>query len=409
MKPPRAILTTKHTKTGVIKSRVLRDKQQHRVSALAAIAALSLSGLLAGCAGPESNKLAAPDQAALINPAPSAKPLGEMLSLAPTEIPLSPGDRLRILVDDGAPFSGIFQIDLDGQLHIPYIKPLPAVGLSVAKLQQNLAEALVHEGLFRAGYARASINILQWAPIQISVAGAVFQPGRVLLNDQQGSKAKDPSMQIAQEGGDYPVQRFLSYALKGAAGVKPIGDLQHVQLNRAGKTMEVDLSGIFSGKPVQDVPLIAGDQVTVPSVGRIQPEYMRPSQITPPGFEVFFSNLTQPVNGNTNTVIREERSIPYGSKLSLGLIAANCVGGVEMTNAGRDAVLVSHNPLTGQAETKRYSVTEVFEHVEDVAANPYLMPHDAIACFDSKVVNARETLKMIADFLGPIAMMMILL
>lgn len=377
----------------------------------ASLFGLCLAGFLSGCAttGTADRMNDTALEQAVVAPLASAKPLGEMVGLSPAEIPLSPGDRLRVLVDDGAPFSGIFQIDLDGQLHIPYIKPLPAVGLSVAALQQNLSDSLVKEGLFNAGYVRVSVNVLQWAPIQISVAGEVFQPGRVLLNDLQGPKAKDANLQIAQEGGDYPVQRFLSYALKGASGIKPTGDLNHVQLNRGGKTSVVDLSGIFSGMQVKDVPLIAGDQVTVPNFGRVQTEYMRPSQITPPGFEVFFSNLTQPVNGSTNTVIREERSIPYGSKLSTGLVAANCVGGIEVSNAGRDAMLVSKNMLTGQLQSKRYSVTEVIEHVDDIEANPYLMPHDSIACFDSKVVNARETMKLIADFLGPLAMMMIML
>lgn len=372
---------------------------------------LCLAGCLSACAttGTADRINATALEQAAIAPIASAKPLGEMVGLSPEEIPLSPGDRLRVLVDDGAPFSGIFQIDLDGQLHIPYIKPLPAVGLSVTALQQNLSDSLVKESLFNTGYVRVSVNVLQWAPIQISVAGEVFQPGRVLLNDLQGPKAKDANLQIAQEGGDYPVQRFLSYALKGASGIKPTGDLHHVQLNRGGKTSVVDLSGIFSGMPVKDVPLIAGDQVTVPNLGRVQSEYMRPSQITPPGFEVFFSNLTQPVNGSTNTVIREERSIPYGSKLSTGLIAANCVGGIEVSNAGRDAVLVSKNMLTGQLQSKRYSVTEVIEHVDDIEANPYLMPHDSIACFDSKMVNARETMNLISDFLRPFAVMMLLL
>lgn len=372
---------------------------------------LALAGLsLAGCSllnDTASVGVVAKAEQAIV--AQAEPPVGQMVGLPDREIPLSPGDRLRILVDDGAPFSGIFQVDLDGGLHIPYLRPLPAVGASMSRLQQNLAEALVEQGLFRAGYARVSINILQWAPVQIGVSGAVFQPGRVLLNDQPASKVKDANLQIAQEGGDYPVQRFLSYALKGAAGVRPTGDLRNVRLNRGGKTITVDLSGIFTGKPVRDIPLIAGDQVFVPSVGRVQPDYMRPSQITPPGFEVYFSNVTQPGNGNTNTVIREARSIPYGSRLSLGLIAANCVGGVAITNAGREVVLASHDPETGMPSTKRYSVDDVFARVSDPEANPYLMPQDAIACFDSKIVNFRESIKMFADILGPIAMMMILL
>lgn len=371
---------------------------------------LVLPFILAGCAGTAGRN--SDPTVTLQNAAPAAltaTPVAEMVGRQAAEIPLSPGDRLRVLVDDGAPFSGIFQVDVDGQLHIPYLPPLPAAGSTINALQSTLAAALVAEGMFHPEYVRVSVNILQWAPVQISVAGAVFQPGRVLLNDLQGSKAKDAHLQIAQESGDYPVQRFLSYALKGASGVMPTADLKHVQLIRKAGVTEFDLSGIFSGKPVDDVPLIAGDQVVVPNLGRIQPEYIRPSQITPPGFEVFFSNLAEPVSGHTSTVQRQERSVPYGSKLSLGLIAANCVGGAELTNAGRDALLVSKNILTGQPESKRYSVPEVMAHVDDPELNPYLMPYDSIACYDSAVVNAREAMKTLSDFISPFVMLMLLL
>lgn len=335
---------------------------------------------------------------------------GEMLRAEAQALPLSPGDRVRILVDDGAQFSGIFQVDLDGKLHLPYLQPVAAAGISVGQIQQNLSDALVREKLFRPGFARASVNILQWAPIQVTVSGAVFQPGRVLLNDQQSPQKFNPTMQLAQESGDYPVQRFLSYALKGAAGARPDAELRRVRLLRGDEELLVDLSGIFSGAQVADLPLIAGDRIVVDSVGRNQPEYIRPSQITPPGFEVFLSNLTQPVFSNSNAAVaKDARSIPYGSRLLQGLLAANCVGGVEATNASRHAVLSGTNRFTSQQEVRRYAVDDVVAKADDLGANPYLMPGDGIACFDSDMVNAKEAMKTIAEFLGPIAMMMLLL
>jgi len=320
----------------------------------------------------------------------------------PEEILLSPGDRLRIIVDDGAPFSGIFQVDIDGKLHIPFLTALSAVGLSISQLQENLAEALVKEKLFQPGYARASINILQWAPIQISVSGAVFQPGRILLNELQGTRAKDSQLLIAQESGDYPVQRFLSYALKGAAGVKPIADLRHVSLVRAGVSRDFDLTGVFTGRPVIDVPLIAGDEIIVPALDRVQPEYIRPSQITPPGFELR-------VSAHSSTVSRQERSVSYGSQLSMGLVAGECVGGSEMIDGDRDAILISRNIFTGQLENRKYAIQDVLTHINDPVINPYLMPGDAIACFNSTLVNVRETMKTIGDMMSPFVMLMLLL
>lgn len=375
-----------------------------------ALLALTLTTLLlTACTStpPLPKAEASPELARLATPVAT----GEMLQNNTLQLPLSPGDRVRILVDDGAPFSGIFQVDVDGKLHLPYLPPLSATGLSLEQVQQNLTDALVREKLFKPGFARASVQIMQWAPIQVTVAGAVFQPGRVLLNDQQQSPQKyNTAMQLAQESGDYPVQRFLSYALKGAAGVRPDGALRNVHLLRGEKAIDVDLSGIFSGAAVHDVPLIAGDRVVVDSVGHMQAEYIRPSQITPPGFDVFLSNLTQPVFSNSNAAVaKDARSIPYGSRLLQGLLAANCVGGVEATNASRYAVLSSTNRFSGQVEVRRYAVDAIVAQADDQTANPYLMPGDGIACFDSDMVNAKETMKTIAEFLGPIAMMMLLL
>uniref|UniRef100_A0ACD5GVM7 Uncharacterized protein n=1 Tax=Desertifilum tharense IPPAS B-1220 TaxID=1781255 RepID=A0ACD5GVM7_9CYAN len=47
----------------------------------------------------------------------------------------------------------------------------------------------------------------------------------------------------------------------------------------------IDVSGVFTGELLDDVPLIAGDRIIIPEREIIQSELVRPSQITPRRFQ----------------------------------------------------------------------------------------------------------------------------
>ena len=104
-------------------------------------------------------------------------------------LPLSPGDRIKITIPEGEEFSGIFEVNIDGKLEIPYLPPLQAAGLEPEQIRGNL------------------------------------------------------------------------------------------RLTRNGRTSLHDLSGILSGRPFQDVPVIAGDQIEVPSTGAVNPALVRPLRV----------------------------------------------------------------------------------------------------------------------------------
>jgi len=297
----------------------------------------------------------------------------------------------------------VFEVGVDGKLHVPFITPIQAAGTTPTIVEKRLKRALVNEKIFRPEFVQVSVRIQQWSGVHVSVAGAVFSPGRVLINDRQ---VEVKTHQLTQESGDFPLERFLTTAIRSAGGVRPDADLANIRLLRDGKTSTFNISGILVGAPVQDVPLVAGDQIVVPSIGYLQDELMRPTLVTLPGFDIFISNLSTPADSNSKSAIgKEARSIPYGTRLLRGLISANCVGGTQATNASRMAVLVTTDRISRKTRVVHRSIEQLVRHHDRDEYNPYLMPNDGIACYDSGVTNVRDVAKTFSDIFNPIMML----
>ena len=60
--------------------------------------------------------------------------------------------------------------------------------------------------------------------------------------------------------------------------------------------------------------------------------------------------------------------------------------------------------MTGREEVIGRDIEEVMAGVNDTAVNPYLMPNDAVACYDSAVTNMREVARTVSDILSPFAL-----
>ncbi|MEE9425608.1 MAG: polysaccharide biosynthesis/export family protein [Methylococcales bacterium] len=325
---------------------------------------------------------------------------GQILKSNWQEMPLSAGDRVRIIVNEGEHFSGKFEVSVDGYLHIPFIKPVKASGISTQQVEINLQQQLISEGMFKPGLARVSVDILRWAEIPVNVSGAVFSPGRQFLYERD---ITDKMHEETQTSGHNPFNRFLTSALKGAGGIRPDADLSQITLIRDEKQAVFDVSGIFTGKPVKDIPLQSHDRIIVPSLGFEQTNLIRPSQITPPGFQVFLSNLTIPASSNAQSAASANaRTMQYGTRLLQGLMAANCVGGARATNAYRSAVLVSKDYMTSELTVIERPIETLVQHANREEYNPYLMPGDGIACYDSTVTNIREIAHTISEVLEPV-------
>jgi polysaccharide biosynthesis/export protein len=310
------------------------------------------------------------------------------------------GDVVRIDIAEGAEFSGTYSIDLDGTLTLPYAGSIRAKGLTSAGLSKSVAKQLINGGFFRPEHTRVSVLPLRWAPAQINIFGAVYNPGRAVINELSKEKQDASALESV---GDAPITRYLDAGLRGGAGVRPDADLAKIEVIRNNRRFIINMSGIVTGDPVPDVPMMTGDQIRVASSGCYHPELMRPSQITPAGIRIFMSNLTQPATGNAASFIEHYASnLPYGTKLLQAAVSANCVGGAISSNAHRSIILISANPITGQTEIIERSIENLLKNANRDDQNPYLLPNDAVACYDSGITNLREAAKTFTEVLSPL-------
>lgn len=336
-------------------------------------------------------------------------------------LPISPGDRLKLQIPGlgGEEFSGEYEVNFNGDLEIPYIGALPVLGLVTTDVESRLRDALLQKQFFLPGQLRVSVQVLNYSPIQVAVTGEVFEPGRILLSSGPSARGMSSSTtpatsaegaattteEVVELPGDYPVERYLTSALKAIGGVKPTADVSKVQVLRGTQSMVVDLSGVFSGTAVMDFPLIAGDQIIIPDSGAFQSALVRPSQITPDSIDTYVSNVTVPGGSGalTGTSDINVASFEYGINLAQALVSARCVGGTESTNANRRALLIQTDTVTGGLTTAEYSISDLVSNsTKSSADNPFLMPDDAIACYDSRNTNMRGVLGTVVDFLNPL-------
>ncbi|TMO85414.1 polysaccharide biosynthesis protein, partial [Pseudoalteromonas ruthenica] len=68
-------------------------------------------------------------------------------------------------------------------------------------------------------------------------------------------------------------------------------------------------------------------------------------------------------------------------------------------------VLVSNHPLTGQTQVVERSVEELMRMSYRDHVNPYVMPNDAIACYDSDITNLRDIAKTLLDIVAPFSLL----
>lgn len=333
--------------------------------------------------------------------------LGVLLSpLSLMALPLSPGDRINVSIPNEKYFAGVYEVNQAGNIEVPYVGPLSVVGLEPTHVATILREIFIQEGYFPPNNLPLSVQVVLWAPVQVTISGDVFLPGRFSVNDSALDEIEKSTFSKDQQiYGEFAPNRFLSNALRAAGGVTPTSDIKHIRLIRGTEVYEVDFSGIFTGKPVRDLPLIAGDQIIVPVADRYQPELVRPSAITPPGIKVVVSNLTTPALSNaTSSISNREEGIDftYGSRFSHAVFAMNCVGGIKATNASRRAVLVRADRKTGETVAFERSIEDIIRNSKSDRDNPFLMRSDSVACYDSKVTNVRDIFDSLGDVFSPI-------
>lgn len=310
--------------------------------------------------------------------------------------PLGAGDRLEVkIMGDDDLISGTYVIASDGTLALRGQSPIEAAGKSVTDLTLALRSQLVSRNIVRPLKNAVRVALIENAGVSVSVGGAVFQPGAVRAGE------RTPESRIGlKEGavsGDDNITRSVAGAIRAAGGVRPDADVQRIYLIRGTTYAEFDLSGFIHGWSSRDVAISSGDRVIVPSRRCFNPDLVRPTPLTAPGIRVYMSNLTRSANNNAGAAIgAQTTSLPYGTRLLQGLVAANCVGGSYM-QSDRRAVLISRNPINGESIVVERDIEKLVREANRDALNPYLMPGDSIACYDSRWTNFREAVGLVSE------------
>ena len=317
-------------------------------------------------------------------------------SLLNRTAPLGAGDRLEVTVlGDEDRLTGTYVIDSDGTLALRGQRAVQAGGLSITALTARLRSQLVKGNIVRPLQNAVRVALIENAGASVSVGGAVFQPGAV----RAGERAPESRIGLKEGAvsGDDNVSRTIAGAIRAAGGVRPDADVQRIYLLRAGTYAEFDLSGFIYGWASRDVAIASGDRVIVPSRTCFDPDLVRPTPLTAPGIRVFMSNLTRSAMNNAGAAIgHQTTSLPYGTRFLQGLVAANCVGGSYM-QSDRRAVLISRNPINGQSVVVERDIEKLVREANRDGLNPYLMPGDAIACYDSRWTNFREAVGLVSE------------
>ena len=337
--------------------------------------------------------------AALVGRRPVA---ADALAAAPDV--LGPGDRLQLLVSgDKDVLTGTYIVAANGRLAINAGLDLPAAGRSRAELEQELRNRLIADGEVRPVANNVRLLQAEAASVSVSVEGAVFEPGLV----SAGERAADGHNTAVEHPalGDFNSGRTLASALRGAGGVRPDAALGAVYLIRGDTYSVIDLTTALGADRGTSLPinpqLAGGDRIIVPTAGCFQPALVRPSPVTAPGVRVYMSNLSRPAASNASAGIgRDSTSLPYGTRLLQGLISANCIGGSAM-NAQRSAVLISRNPLNGHSVVISRSIEAMVRDADRDDIDPYLMPGDSIACYDSVAMTVVDAAAVLGNLLGP--------
>lgn len=323
---------------------------------------------------------------------------GARFAFAPDQ--LSQGDRLRLnITGDKDRLTGTYVIATNGSILLADSIIVQAAGKTVAALEREIAGILVDRHYIRTLSGGVSLQQIELAGVTVSVSGAVFEPGSIRVGERQPEVRSLNLSNIVS--GDQNISRMLSTALRAAGGVRPDGDPRSIYLIRGAQYARIDMHGALDGSLHNDLPITASDRIIVASVGCLQEWLVRPSPITAPGIRVYLSNLSRPAVHNAGSAIGvETSSLPYGTRFLQGLVSANCVGGSAM-NAGRSAVLISRNPINGQSVVIARSIERLVRQEDRDRYDPYLMPGDSIACYDSVAMNLRDVMSVVGEVASP--------
>ena len=184
-------------------------------------------------------------------------------------------------------------------------------------------------------------------------------------------KSGDSEFTIYETNSD-TLSRYLSNALKRAEGITPYADLSRIEITRNGQLILVNLTGIMKGTSAQDIELVDGDKIFVPSTGVFNELYVKPSVLTLDQIDIYIASNS----------VNEKITIPYGLKLSHVMPRTGCIDSNQLLSSLRSTILIRDNGSQDRYMKKEESVKSIMEGGDKII-NDHLQPNDIIICSNS--------------------------
>jgi polysaccharide export outer membrane protein len=174
----------------------------------------------------------------------------------PEHYKLGPGDTLSIQLYGKESHNLQLTLNPEGNINIPQLGPVNLAGQSFSEAKDFL-QKIINE---RKIGVKASISMGELRAIRIFVLGEAYKPASYILSSLS----------------------TVTQALYAAGGVNNIGSLRNIQIKRRGKLITTfDLYDLLlKGDTSNDVNLMSGDVVFIPTVGKtvgVKGEVTRPA------------------------------------------------------------------------------------------------------------------------------------
>ena len=240
--------------------------------------------------------------------------------------------------------------------------------------------------------AQASFGLQSDKPIKVAVVGEVYRPGSHFIQPELLSRDNNNG---ANQGKRESIPPRLSQAINAANGIKPLADIQEVEVKRTSwdgeeKVIAVNLWEVIrSGDTSQDIILQEGDRVIIPKADAVtEEERRRVASAT-------FSPETITVNVVGEVVTPGPVEVEPNTPLNQAILAA---GGFDTQRANvKEVELVSLQP-DGTVEKRKIEIDLGAEVNEE--NNPVLGQNDVVVVGRSGTTAATDGLGNVTSPLG---------
>lgn len=285
---------------------------------------------------------------------------------------ISSGDEVQLNIAQDEIFSRDYIISKDGYIDIPYMNRIHVNGLTTQEASNSIKNEFIKSKFFRPNNFSLSVLINRQGPISVAVSGEVFNQGIKNLNKNKAIMNSSDSEFTIYEANNDSLNRYLTNALKLAQGITPYADLSKVEILRNGKILMFDITGLITGTSAQDIEIIDGDTIFVPSTNKFNEHYVKASAITLDQIDVYIASNT----------VKEKISVPYGLKLSHVMPRTGCIDSNQLLSSLRSTILIRNNRFNNRYINKAESVKAIMESNNNMS-NQHLQPDDIIICSNS--------------------------